>query len=184
MPGQDGSALTEEELMTLDSFLLSDACDDETLSVDEAHGYLTALSLPPLQLDFTQWSEAIWGEPEFESEAQKEAMSSLLERLYGDVATTLRQRREFEPLVIETEEDGEIVESYEGWCVGFMLGVDAHQAEWDALPKNEQGLLTPMAQLSLLGNDEEEEMGEEEYTQWVELIPGAVMGLYAFWHRG
>jgi len=177
-------ALSEEEFIELDSFLLSEACDEETLSIDEAHGYITALLLPPVPLEAAEWQSAIWGEPHFESEEQKERMTALLQRLFDDVADNLQHRREFEPLVIETEEEGELVESYEGWCFGFMLGVEAHESQWESLPKNEQGLLAPMAQLSLLGSEEEAEMDESEYAQWVELIPGAVMGLYAFWHRG
>lgn len=184
MANQQVSALTEDEFIELDDFLLSDACDDETLSIDEAHGYLTALQLPPARLDSTSWSEAVWGQPKFEGEAQEQHMKALLQRLFEDIAETLQRRRDFEPLVIETEEDGQLVESYEGWCYGFMLGVEQNETMWEALPKTEQGLLAPMAQLSLLGSEDEEEMAEEEYSQWVELIPGAVMGLYAYWHQG
>jgi uncharacterized protein len=184
MPTQPTTSLTEAELSELDDFLLSEACDEESLSIDEAHGYLTALQLPPVQLDTAQWHRSVWGEPRFEDPKLERRMQELLLRLYADITETLRRRRDFEPLVIETEEDGETLESYEGWCYGFMLGVDQHEAEWDALPKSEQALLVPMAQLSLLAGEEEEEMSEDEYAQWVELIPGAVMGLYAYWHRG
>ena len=43
-------------------------------------------------------------------------------------------------------------------------------------------LSAPMAQLALLGSEEEPNMDETEYDSWVELIPGAVMGLYRLWH--
>jgi uncharacterized protein len=168
----------------LDAFLLSDACDDETLTIDEAHGYLTALQLPPVQLDESAWLQEIWGTPRFADAAQAERMHQLLRRLCADIAAGLGQRRDFEPLAIELEDEGETVESYEGWCFGFMLGVEQHETLWADLPRTEQELLAPMAQLALLGTEEEQEMSEEEYGQWVELIPGAVMGLYAFWHRG
>lgn len=184
MPNSHHQTLTEDELIELDNFLLSDACDDETLSIDEAHGFLTAIQLPPVRTVDAEWRQAIWGSPRFRDAAHAQHMEGLLQRLFDDITATLAQRRNFEPLVIETEEEGEQVESYEGWCFGFMLGVEQHEAEWDALPKTEQGLVAPMAQLSLLGSEEEEEMGEDEYLQWVELIPGAVMGLYAYWHRG
>lgn len=174
--------LSDDELVTLDDFLLSDACDEETLSVDEAHGYLTALQLPPSRLEEGQWLETVWGQPRFADEDEAQRMQELLLRLFADIRYSLGQRRDFEPLVIETEEEGETLESYEGWCFGFMLGVEEQEAQWQELPKNEQGLMAPMAQLALLV-DEGEEMDEEEYSQWVELIPGAVMGLYAFWHR-
>lgn len=178
------SSLSEDELVELDSFLLSDACDEEALSIDEAHGYLTALQLPPANLDETEWLKGIWGEPQFADEKEQQRMHALLRQLSDDIAAELVRRRDFEPLVIEMEDDGETVESYEGWCYGFMLGVEQQQALWQELPKTEQGLLAPIAQLALLGADDEEEMSEDEYMQWVELIPGAVMGLYAFWHSG
>lgn len=174
--------LNETELGELDEFLLSDACGEDALSIDETHGYLTALVITPTPPADEQWLTAIWGQPAFADESQKQHMTSLLQRLYNEVASSLQVRRDFEPLVIETEEDGETVEAYEGWCFGFMLGVEQQQGLWDELPQNEQNLVAPMAQLALLYSDEEAEMDEEEYDGWVELLPGAVMGLYAYWH--
>ncbi len=63
-----------------------------------------------------------------------------------------------------------------------MLGVEEQQELWDELPQNEQNLVAPMAQLALVYSDEEVDMDENEYDDWVELLPGAVMGLYAHWH--
>ena len=175
--------LTDDELETLDSFLLSDACDDDALAIDEAHGFLTALQLPPHAHTLEQWLPRIWGEPVFHDEAQRQQMSTLLQRLSDDIATTLAARRDFEPLVIEMEEDGERIEAHEGGCFGFVLGMEMNQELWEALPKNEQDLVLPMAQLALLYSEEETEMDEDEYLDWVDLIPGAVMGLYSWWHR-
>lgn len=173
--------LNETELGELDEFLLSDACDD-ALSIDEAHGYLTALAVTPNLPAEDEWQTAIWGQPDFADEQQRAHMTSLLQRLYSEIVSTLAARRDFEPLVIETEEEGELLEAYEGWCFGFMHGVEEQQALWDELPQNEQSLVAPMAQLALLYSDEETDMDDEEYEGWVELIPGAVMGLYAYWH--
>lgn len=174
--------LNDAELGELDEFLLSDACEEDALSIDEAHGYLTALLVTPNPPTDEQWQVAIWGEPAFVDDAQRQHMSSLLQRLYSEVAATLQARRDFEPLVIETEEEGDTLEAYEGWCFGFMLGVEEQQELWDELPQNEQNLLAPMAQLALVYSDEEVDMDENEYDDWVELLPGAVMGLYAHWH--
>jgi len=173
--------LNETELGELDEFLLSDACDD-ALSIDEAHGYLTALAVTPNLPAEDEWPAAIWGQPDFADEQQGAHMTSLLQRLYSEIVSTLAARRDFEPLVIETEEEGELLEAYEGWCFGFMHGVEEQQALWDELPQNEQSLVAPMAQLALLYSDEETDMDDEEYEGWVELIPGAVMGLFAYWH--
>lgn len=174
--------MTEDEINELDSFLLSDACPEEALSIEEAHGFLTALILTPSQSDRDKWMPVIWGQPLFRDEEQRHRLEGLFSALYSEIATILQRREPFEPMVVEMEEEGQLVESYEGWCYGFMLGVEQNQAQWQELPKSAQGLLAPMAQLALLADTEEDEMGEEEYSQWVELIPGAVMGLYDLWH--
>ncbi len=165
--------------MELDEFLLSDACDEDTLSLDEAHGFITALVVGPDREG--EWLGQVWGEPRFADAAEASRMRDLMQRLYDDVDSMLRSLH-FEPLVIEEEDEGEVYESYEGWCFGFMLGVEQHEEQWESLPKEPQALLAPMAQIALLESDDEAEMDEEEYAAWVELIPGAVTGLYQFWH--
>ncbi len=173
--------MTEDDFTELDEFLLSNACGEESLSIDEAHGYLTALQLPPSQPDKTAWLKAIWGEPDFADERERQHLTELLEDLYDEIASTLAARSPFEPMVVETEEDGQVFESYEGWCYGFMLAVEQNPQQWE-LSKQGEALLAPIAQLVLQGAEDEEDMGEEEYAQWVELIPGAVLGLYDIWH--
>ncbi|MDH5785677.1 MAG: YecA family protein [Chromatiales bacterium] len=175
--------LNDSELAQLDDFLLSEACDDETLTVDEVHGLLSALLVGPHAPDESEWLVMSWGEPNFVDEAQQQQMLGLMRRLCRDIEVTLQTGRDFEPLAVEIEENGMIVVAYEGWCYGFMLGVESAQDVWDTLPKDEGNLLAPMAQLALLNSDEEPEMDEDEYEQWVELLPGAVMGLYSYWHQ-
>lgn len=183
MSPQPDAPLTQDELVELDTFLLSDACDDEALSIDEAHGFITASIAGPEQLDQDEWMAAVWGEPGFADDAEQVRKTGLLLRLYDEIAAILRSGRPYEPLAVEMEEeDGESIEAYEGWCFGFMVGVSHRQALWERLPKDEQGLLAPIAQLALLAGDEESDMDDEEYASWVELLPGAVAGLYAYWH--
>lgn len=181
MSSQLDTPLSEEELVELDNFLLSDACAGAALSIDEVHGFLTAIIVSPEKVDQDEWLTAVWGKPQFADEAEEQRMTGLLLRLRNEIATTLQAGRSFEPLVVEVEEDGEVAEAHEGWCFGFMLGVAHHQALWDRLPHDEKTLVEPMAQLALLNSEEEPGMSEEEYAAWVELIPGAVMGLYSFW---
>ena len=178
------SPLNESELTELDDFLLSEACDEETLGIDEVHGFLTGLLVVPEALEESRWLEAIWGEPNFANEDQRQRMIDLLRRLHAEIAASLASRRDFEPLVVEVEEQGEPVEAWEGWCQGFVMAMELQPDHWEALPKSEQSLVLPMAQLAVLGEGESDEldMDDAEYQDWVELIPGAVMGLYAYWH--
>lgn len=172
------SIMSDEELGELDEFLLSGIND--SLSLDEAHGYLTALIVAASPVPESEWLESIWGEPEFESEAQAERMTALMQKLYQDIEEMINSGVAFEPLVVEEEgdEEHEVSEVYEGWCFGFMLAVTNHEKEWDGLSKAQEELLTPIATLALLNGEEEMEMEEDEYYGWVEMLPGSVAGLY------
>lgn len=176
--------MTEEEISELDAFLLSDACGQDALSIDEAHGYLTALQLMPKMPEQSEWLDTVWGTPSFSGEEQHQRLGALLEAMRSEIAESLERHEPFEPMVVEMDIDGQLVEAYEGWCYGFMLAVEQQESQWMALPKQAQGLLAPIAQLALLESDEDENISEDEYSQWVELIPGAVVGLYDVWHRG
>ena len=167
--------LSDAELAELDDFLLSDT--HECLAVDEAHGYLTALIVCAHDSDEADVLDAVFGQANPPAE-----ISTLLLRMYQEIAAELEAVAPFEPMVIEEEEDnGENIEIYDGWCFGFMLAISDHEDIWGELPKAQQSLLEPIATLALL-REEELDMDEEEYAGWVELLPGSVNGLYAYWH--
>ncbi len=167
-------ALTDTELAELDEFLLSE--EDDRLAIDEAHGYLTALILCGSDGDEASILEAVLGEAKPPAQ-----IPELLLRMYQDIAAELESAQPFEPMVIEEEENGESFEVYEGWCFGFMLAVSDNEDVWAELPKDQRSLLEPIATLAL-SREEELDMDDEEYSGWVELLPGSVNGLYAYWH--
>ncbi len=168
------TALSESDLAELDEFLLA---DDERLTIDEAHGYLTALIVSCADIEETAKLGAILGE-----EQAPARISELLKSMCQEIEADLESDKPFEPMVIEEEEDGETFEVYEGWCYGFMLAVSDHEASWEQLSKDGRSLLEPIATLALL-REEELDMDDEEYSGWVGLLPGSVNGLYAYWHR-
>lgn len=179
------TALSDDELIELDGFLLSEACGDAAMPIDEVHGYLTALLVKGESLELRMLLPQLWGEPEFADEAERDRMHQLVQRFFDSIAAELESGRPFDPLVAEVEEEGEILELYEGWCYGFMFGVE--QQEWPELPKGDRDLLVPIAKLALLHDHDDEDddldMDEEEYADWIELLPGAVAGLYRYWRQ-
>ncbi len=185
MSSQIEAKLTDEEFSELDSFLLSADEGEDRLTVDEAHGYLTALTVGPEMIECDAWLEAIWGTPTFADAENGRRMQSHLLRMQQEIAAALISDVMFEPMMLEEVDGDEVIESYEGWCFGFMLGVASQSEHWEILPKSEQTLLAPIAKLALLHNDEEEnEMEDKEYDAWVEMLPGSVVGLHNFWrHR-
>lgn len=171
------SPLNENELVQLDELLFSE--ENETLSIDEAHGYTTALIVRQTPINEGEWLDAILGD----NVSIDNNAIELLQRMRHEIADSMNAEQRFEPMIIEEEIDGETFESYEGWCFGFMLGVTQHQEEWDSLPNNKEDLLAPIAQLALLYSDEELDINEEEYSDCVDLIPGAVTKLYTHWKQ-
>jgi len=181
MSSQHETLLTDEEFSELDRFLLTTEEGEDRLSVDEAHGYLTALTVGPEMTENDEWLEAVWGTPLFSDDESEQRMRSYLIRMQQEIATELAARAGFEPLVLEEVDGDEAIESYEGWCFGFMLGVAGQSSYWEQLPRAEQTLLAPIAKLALLHDDEESDMDDEEYDAWVEMLPGSVVGLYNYW---
>lgn len=177
------ASLADEELMELDAFLISGDDSEERLSLDEAHGFLTGLIVGHQSVPEPEWMTAIWGQPRFADEAEKERLVGWLRRLYQEISESLERRERFEPLFVELEDDGEVIEAYEGWCFGFMLAVSRDEERWETLPKDEQDLLAPIAKLALLHEEEDVEMDDEEYEMLVDLLPGSVIGLYSYWEE-
>ena len=163
-------SLSEDELIELDEFLLSEG--EERLSIDEAHGYMAALIVSNAEVDETAMLASILGEAE-----QPEKIVQLLQRMYQEISAELASGKPFEPMVIEEEEGGETFEVYEGWCYGFVLAVSDHETDWAQLSKDGRSLLEPIATLALL-REEELDIDDEEYSGWVGLLAGSVSGLY------
>ena len=169
------TSLNDAELIELDELLQT---NDDYLLVDEAHGYISALVVAQGDsLDDEEWLFGILGDSEKLVEPR---MKTLLTRLRDEIVASFTSGGVFEPLVAEIEDDGEILESYEGWCFGFMMALSVEEESWTELPQNEQDLLMPIAKLALLQENEDADMDEEEYNTYVDLIPGSVGSLYPY----
>lgn len=181
MSAPQTAPLSDDELAELDTLLLSD--EDDRLPIDETHGFMTALLICRANISDEALVEAICGDAQFEDDSQRQRITGLLLQMRDEIATSLQTKAPFEPLVIEEEEDGEVFEAYDGWCFGFMLGVANQHEQWDNITKEQEELITPIAQLALIHTEEaeEDEMDEEEYTLCIELLPGAVNALYRSW---
>jgi len=169
--------MTDDEYSRLDEILMQNI--DECLSIDEAHGFLSGIAVSQIELSNDECVEGICGDSKFDEKSRQE-VSVLVLNMYSDIKSMLHGSEPFDILFIETEEQGEIVEVFEGWCQGFMLAISQEQQLWDSLENTEQSILSPIAKLALLISDESLEMEDDEYDMLVELLPGAVMGLNSY----
>ena len=153
--------LSEKEFDQLDQFLLSDSSDDDAMTMDTLHGFLTAIAIGPETIMPAEWMPKIWGEepnsaPRFKNSKEAEQITGLISRFMNEVLVTFEVApKEFEPLFCEIEQDGQVLMDAEAWCWGFWEGMELRPGSWNAIWESDLAPL--MRPLYLLGADEIEE---------------------------
>lgn len=157
--------LSDREFDELDSFLLSDRCSDECMTLDALHGYVTAIFIGPAPVPMEQWLPRVWGPspkdaPAFRSQKEMEKITGLIARFANEVAITFEVApREFEPLFSQFEENGHKFIDGETWAWGFWEGMQLGAQAWE--PAWESSIAPMLRPIYLLGA---EEIEEEELT--------------------
>ncbi len=127
--------LTEAEIHRLDDFLMSDAVGEDSLSIDELHGFLTAMAVAPQQATLSHWLSVVFdGEPRFASMDEANEIIGLIVRMYNQVVDMLLDDQYlFMPLLAfgPTPGSEEMHPIPEGWCYGFLRGVASQEALWE-----------------------------------------------------
>ena len=151
--------LSDKEFKELDSFLLSDRCPDDAMTMDSLHGYLTAIAIGPETIAMSEWLPLVWGDedaPKFKSEKELARMVGLIARFMNEIAITFEVApKEFEPLFCEHEWEGKTLIDGEAWAWGFWEGMSLRADAWQ--PIWSSNLAPLMRPLYLLGADEIEE---------------------------
>ncbi len=185
------SALSIEELESLDEFLSSDAVPEDCMDISMLDGFLTALVLSPEPLSPQSWLDEIWGHKEemvFESPAVAERMVDLILRHQQAIGEELASTElEFEPIFYQHEIEEESFLVVDEWCLGFVRGMAQQPAVWQRLQDRGEGdLLAPMHLFGteegwdrLDAADDEAAMHEE----WTQRIVPSVQAIYAFWQQ-
>ena len=180
--------LSDAEIDVLDAFLMSDSTPEEVLSVDELHGYLTAIVCCPVPVMPSDWLNGVWQDeegPQFESAERAQEIMALIMRMHNDIADALRVGEEFGPLMLEnTLESGETVVVAQGWCWGFMEGMRSRFDAWEPQLDMINELVVPIAVLARLG-DEDPELQEllddqEKIAQLTDAIAESAAAIYEY----
>jgi uncharacterized protein len=152
--------LSGAQIDLLDEFLMSDSTPEDVLSIDELHGYLTAIVCCPVPVMPGEWLNGVWQAeegPQFESAEQAQEIMALIMRMHNDIADALRVGEEFGLLMLEnTLESGETVVVAQGWCWGFMEGMRSQVEAWEPHLDMINELTVPIAVLARLGDDDPE----------------------------
>jgi uncharacterized protein len=130
--------LSEEEIYELDSFLMSDATSDETMSLDALDGYLTAIVVGPTTLDFNQWFSGIWGPnkkdaPKFKTMEEAQHIIDLIIRQMNNIISDLEDDPDDIAPIFNTMVYPGNPREYtdaEMWAYGFMCGINLCRKDW------------------------------------------------------
>lgn len=170
--------MTEDELESLDTHLMD---VDNAMSIDETHGYLTALLASNSLPSDSQWLATVLGNQNLDN---YQTECQLLLKMKADIQQTLESSRTFEPLYIEVDDEDITYLDYSGWCHGFMYGLSLHDLDWESVNDSIKDLLAPIGKLALSEDEEDEnDLSDEEYTEMIEMIPGSIAALYQYWHQ-
>lgn len=156
----DDEPLSNEEFDQLDSFLLSDRCPEDAMTMDTLHGFLTAIVIGPESVPVSEWLPRVWGssqtEPVFASEKEREQITELILRFMREIALIFEVApKDYEPLFCEEESKGKMLIDAEGWAMGFWEGLNLRPGPWGAIWSSEMAAL--MQPFYLLGADELDE---------------------------
>lgn len=185
------SPLSDQEFKELDTFLLSDRCAEDGMTMDALHGYLTALAIGPVEVPMAQWLPKVWGEfgaqgPQFNTPKEAQRITNLIARFMNEAMVTFEVApKEFEPLFCEHEHEGRTLIDGDAWAWGFWEGMQLCDADWEPIRvSNLAPLLRP---ITLLGAEEieEEEMAlVEDPVQRHKLaieVEAAIPHIFKFW---
>lgn len=143
---------SDQEILELDEFLMSDATPGDSLSIVELDGFLTSLVIGPEIVPPSVWLKAIWGgedEPQFESSVQAQRVIGLIMRRFNTLSLLFEEPPEFAPILWEREVESTTYRIADDWCWGFMAGVSLASETWQPLfsdPEN-RALLRPIVTL-------------------------------------
>lgn len=146
------TSLTDAEYHELDAFLSAGGRPRACMDITMLDGFLTALLIGPRTVLPSQWLPKVWGETAddpmvFDSQAQMEHILDLIMRLYNARAGDLLEGVDlYDPVIHTREEDGRKIAVIDGWCTGFMRGVQMDAAAWNPLFQSDEdaALLMPM----------------------------------------
>ena len=133
----------------------------------------------------SEWLPAVLGEPEYETTGQARRITTLIMRLYNDIAAALGGDGQFAPLLMTRYSgSGETESGANLWCRGFIRGMALREKSWRVSDDELGSRLLPV--LALGGTSLKNPLtqyGETRHRELVKILPESVANLYARMRR-
>lgn len=185
--------MTEQELDRLEDLLSSEAFGDETMPLDTLQGFLCAVISGPVQIPSGVWMPLVFGDTDYENQAQGPEIVALLLKFHNSIAAALADDAEFDLILYGLEDDPDQLD-FAAWSDGYVYGSQIGDVDWfeaagefahDLSEKMEVFfLLNGMLKEDTLKNKEPWLSAKEEkklLVQAQEDMPETVGALYRFW---
>ena len=195
MTGFDGlnELLSVEEMLLLESFLISERSSGNVMSIDALDGFFTALVIGPSMVLPSEWIPFVLGgemDDAFLSVEEAQNIMQLLMRYMNSIASAFQDDAdEFVPIFeccdFETPEDERAAAT--SWALGFILGIALRFDEWkpifDLAEKDNEDDELILAPILLLAGQEHEahELTAKDRDLLKELVGESVMNIFRFW---
>ena len=182
-PGGPDDPLTSDELAWLDLALWRRVGTD-TMCLESADGYLSALAVGPESVPPSNYLPAILGAgAEFDTPEHGTYIAELLERHLGSIECEIAEDGTSEPFI-----NFGVGEDLEGslWAQGCLTCIKHHDDAWRPLlskPYLVERLVAPLIAL-LPGDDEpgEEILTPEARSELIDTLPFVMHATWSFWH--
>lgn len=147
--------LEESEINELRAFLVKQKEQQEGMSIEEAHGFITGIIAGPEVVHPSLWVATILNGPaDFESADHEQRIIGNLCRLYNDTVSHLHAEAVFPehyyPAHPVHSETGVNYEAVQDWCSAFMLAIE--EDKWEGID-DFQMILFPI-RISSVSDDE------------------------------
>ncbi|WP_304638819.1 YecA family protein [Pseudomonas sp.] len=177
-----------DRLDRLQQFLDADDLHDEALDFLAGHGFLTALSISPVEVEEDEWiAELFAEEPNYADDVQKQEIEATLRELKAHIARELASDEDLEPPCDLTLGDEPDYSDLRSWCVGFLEGVFLREEAWFSHEEEVVSeLLLPIMVGSGLFEDQPEfaEIAQDQdmVEDMMEHIPEVLTQLFLLFH--
>ena len=181
--------LSDDELLELAEFLVSDAVPETAMDIETLDGFLCALAVGPEAVTLGEALPYVWSDdpgvgaaPVWASPDQHGRITGLIGRMYAELAEAVAAEEQIEPLIVEP--DGEDPDSEEmagqlgmGWAMGFIAGMSLRVDAWQSWVANEGG----DEDLKLIERLAGDEAPGEERKGLVDELPSLLEDCAGFW---
>jgi uncharacterized protein len=173
--------LSDDEIAELGDFLQHRCLPVGGMPISMLDGFLTAIASCPEFIAPSEWLPRVWSAGDdahpdqerppdddivFESTEEAQRLTSLVLRRMSEIMRAFDQGT-VEPIFLKhSAEDGADCVSADVWCLGYLTGMEVHEAAWEPLtsPDSDAGdFLAPILALALplLNPDDDDDIADE-----------------------